>query len=571
MRYRLIFLSTLLTGSLQAQNVLTPMQNLDALEQMITPPEVQSLPSAPVLEHPVDPESYILGPGDVLEVVIDAQPEFSHQGMVSPEGLLLIPNVGTVELAGLTLSEAKTRIVERVRRRYPFDEIHITLTRVRSFRVTVSGAVENPGLVMVTAMDRVSDAIKEAGGFLKSEGQAEEPLPKLAVENSAEMETQPSTPVQSAAMPDETSAESPPTLPSKRNIRLFRRDGSPLKADLLKYQRNGDLSANPHLLDGDVIVVPVRSDKVGEVWIKGGVNSPDKFEFVPGDRLRNLIELAHGFSADADSSRIELVRFQENGRVTEKSILTVNSETMDMPLRADDRLFVRLKPHYHRKRNVEIEGEVFYPGMYAIGDGRIRLSDVVELAGGFTPAASLENAHVIRRAHEKNKDPELERLRGMRVMDMSEMEREYFKIKMREQEQRLVVDFRALYEEGDRSQDIHLLDNDLIVVPEKERTVKVEGFVAKPGLLPYVEGEDYSYYIREAGGYNFNARKSKVRIIKNRTGEWKRAKKDVLIEEGDTLFVPEKPERNWWEIGRDIISVTVQLVTIYIIVERYSN
>jgi polysaccharide export outer membrane protein len=343
--------------------------------------------------------------------------------------------------------------------------------------------------------------------------------------------------------------------------------------DLQKYQLTGDLKSNPTLLDGDVIVVPTEQQEVGRIRIEGSVKAPAEFEYVVGDRVRDILAMAHGFAIDADSSKIELVRFTKNSFNLSRQLLNLDftqpsqrEEVLNTLLQPDDRLFVRPKAMYHEKKDVEVTGRVKYPGFYALENDTTRLSQIIKLAGGFTPDASLVNSYVQRRSHSQIRDAEFERLQSMSVADMTEMERDYFKVKSRELVGSMGVNFIQLFEKGDSTQDAILMDNDLINIPAQELTVNVSGQVIKPGLFPYKEGGTLNYYIKEAGGYNWNARRSKVRIIKARTGEWMRPKGDTILDIGDTVFVPEKPERNYWVLVRDIITVVAQVATIYYIV-----
>jgi len=482
--------------------------------------------------------------------------------------MVFIPAVGSVVVADISLTNAKKRIEEKIRSKYVTDEIEVALAKLRSFRVTVSGAVYNPGLVEVNAMDRVSDAIKLTGGFVT-------PIAVQSQRKQTVIETpfRSETSVLTSEVKENVSLEI--KTASKRNITVKRKDGTILHADIMKYELTGDLDSNPTLLDGDVIIIPTEQEKVGRVWISGAVRTPDKFEFAPGDRLRDLLEMAHGFTIDADSSKIELVRFENGTNTIRKIILNLPSDNpaersrvLDFQLQPDDRVYVRFRPDFHEKQEVEIRGEVRYPGFYAIGNGPTRLSEVIEQAGGFTPNASLRNAYVVRQAAEDVRDPEFERLKEMNVADMTEMEREYFKVKSRERVGGMGVDFVALFQRGDKTQDVILRDDDLIVVPAKEMTVNVTGQVINPGLLPYEPNKPLKYYIKEAGGYNWNARKSKIRVIKGKTGEWMKPDDNTIIEVGDTIFVPEKPERDWWLLARDFITVAAQLATIYLVVER---
>ena len=542
------------------------------IQGMINQSQMAQPLSPPILDRAVDPDQYIVGPGDFFSIVLGGQPvEEEHQLMVSPEGFLFIPNIGEVEIAKLTLSEAKRRIGEIIKEKYIAVNAIIHLLQLRSFRVTVSGAVVNPGLVIVNALDRVSDAIQLAEGLVleDTEEMDQQEAVTVATEKQSKREQRQSIEFEEKKEEEE---EKPASL---RNIVVKRYDGTTIKADFLRFQLNGDPDANPYLIDGDVIIVPSKQKDAGQLWIHGAVKTPGKFEYVRGDKVGNILAMAHGFAADADSSMIELIRFEGATLKTVKTMYSLVTENpvqrqkvLDTALEPDDRIFVRSLPKYHFKANVEIEGEVHYPGIYAIEHGVTRLSEFVKIAGGFTDLASLKNAYIVRRAVEEVRDPELERLKQMEVADMTPMERDYYKVKLRERVGGMGVDFRALFEDSDMTQDVILKDNDLIVVPERELTVNITGQVINPGLFPYQSAHSLSYYIEEAGGYNWNARKSKVRIIKARTGEWMKHGRKTQIEVGDTIFVPERPEVDWWTLATEIITIAAQLATVYLVIER---
>jgi len=200
-----------------------------------------------------------------------------------------------------------------------------------------------------------------------------------------------------------------------------------------------------------------------------------------------------------------------------------------------------------------------------------KLSEIIARAGGFTSAASLQNSYLLRRTREDVLDLEYERLKKMTVAEMTEQERAYFKIKSRERAGSMGVDFVALFERKDTRQDVILRNRDLIAIPPQEKTVKITGQVINPGLFPYEPGRTIGYYIQRAGGYNWNVRKNKVRVIKGSTGEWMKPNRNTIIEVGDTIFVPEKAERDYWTLARDLITVTAQLATIYLVIERAAS
>jgi protein involved in polysaccharide export with SLBB domain len=558
--------SSMMAWSQEATELL---QRAELLKEMERRPTQKTLPSAHPLEEAVDPEMYVVGPGDVFSVTIWTAEEREYQANISPEGNLLVPSVGSIDVYDLTLNQAKEKISDAVAEKYASGDFTITLVALREFKVAVSGAVNNPGTVIVTATDRVSDAIAKAGGFVQ-EIAVSQLREQTTVETVSRQETiSKSSKVKTAAAL--TSKEA-----SRRNIKLRRRTGWVINVDLLSFMASGKKEANPYLLDGDVIFVPTREYEVGIVGIYGEVKVPGEYEFVPGDRVSDVVDIAHGLTIRADSAAAHIVRFDEDARTTYPVDLHLYKALQcdpefDLPLRPDDRIYIRAIPDYHVKAQVLLEGEVVYPGEYSIKEGVTRLSDVVSQAGGFTKDASLSAAYVVRRAVEDIIDPEFERLKLINVADMTDQEREYFKIKSREKVGAMAVDFERVFLEGDEKEDVLLLDRDHVYVPAKGRTVSISGQVVRPGLIPHVPGADFQYYINEAGGYCWNARKSRVRVIKARTGEWLKPGKDVEIEVGDTLFVPEKPERDYWQLFKDVMLVSAQIAAIFLVIQNASN
>ena len=195
------------------------------------------------------------------------------------------------------------------------------------------------------------------------------------------------------------------------------------------------------------------------------------------------------------------------------------------------------------------------------------LEEIVKECGGLTKQADLQRAKVVRWSALENEDPEFERLKKMSVADMSEMEYEYFKTRSREEAPAVVVDFKKLFNDNDKSQNIFLQDQDEIVIPVQLPTVNVTGNVNRPGLISWIPGKTTDYYVEKAGGYSWNARVSKMRLIRAQTGTWIKPKKDTPVEIGDTIFVPEKQELNLWQLWKDLMLIVSQVATVIIVVQ----
>jgi len=521
------------------------------------------LPESPEIEHPVDENVYIVGPGDVLSILVGGSEDLGDQIMISPEGTLVLPSTGAIPVAGKTLAEAKKTIIAAMRKTYSTHDIQISLFRVRTFRVTVSGAVHYPGLVSVNGQARISDAIFMAGGLIELPPPFPEPV------NPLELQRQLPDPQEVKLTKDEYE-ELKKNIASKRNIIVKRRDGSTLHADMLKFTVGGDLDTNPYLVDGDVIIVPTVQEEGATVSISGAIRTPGEFEFAKGDRVIDLLELGQGFTANADSSKIYVARFEDNTNNVREFALEFDwsdsayiEHILQTPLHPDDRIFVRSIPKYREKHTVEIQGEVTYPGDYALLKEPTYLSEVIEMAGGFTDEAALNAAYVVRRSYQDRKDNEFDRLQYIAVRDMSRKEKSYYRERGREIEGLISTDFVSLFEKGDKKYDVVLKDDDMIVVPKKDYSVYVMGHVKNPGLIPFEENKKASYYINKAGGYNVSAWRFKVRVKKAGTGEMLSAR-SAQVEMGDIIVVPERLESE--SIVRDVALITVQLATVVMLV-----
>ncbi len=526
-------LAGLLVGAaalVQAEPAEPEMSKLDSLRLIKAMETRAEVGREQALERNVDPQVYVVGPGDELILNLWGEIGESVPMKITPEGTVLIPFVGEVMVGQLTLAQAKERIIDRVSRHYRVKDVSVTLSGVRRFRVFVVGAVNVPGTYTATAVDRVSMLVDQAGGF----------LPEA----------------------------------SQRNIRVKRADSTMVAADLLRFTVVGDLDDNPFVRDGDVVAVPARLDSVG---IFGAVSVEGYYELKEGDRIGDLVELAGGPVKDASFENAELVRFLEDGKTSERIYVDFRKAFLErdpehnLILKSEDVFLVRHLPGWHPDHLVEIQGEVYYPGHYTIERDKTYLSEVIESAGGFKPDASLAEAKLVRTIYVDILDPEYERLRKMLVADMSEEEYEYFKIKSRQQRGLVVVDFEKLFLLNDKNQDVLLRRGDIIDIPAVRKTIDVSGQVNDPGSILFRPGKDVDYYIQQAGGYNWNARKGKVRVIKGSTGQWLKPGKVESLQPGDTIFVPEKPERDYWAFFKDFMRVSAEVATVVLVIQQVTK
>ncbi|MFQ5772374.1 MAG: polysaccharide biosynthesis/export family protein [bacterium] len=117
------------------------------------------------LEASIDPNTYIVGPGDQFLINIWSTLESNIRTAVTPEGKLIIPTIGTMNVDGKTLLAVQQLVRKAGEKKYLQSKIDANLVRLRNFRVHVTGQVIKPGPYTALAVYRVSDILEQAGGL----------------------------------------------------------------------------------------------------------------------------------------------------------------------------------------------------------------------------------------------------------------------------------------------------------------------------------------------------------------------------------------------------------------------
>jgi len=468
-------------------------------------------------EGSVDPQEYIVGPGDKLFVSISGMQDISLNLIINQEGYLFIPKVGGIDLKNCNLIEAKNKINAAINKYYKNVDVFVSLIQFRRIKVSLVGDVIKPSSYILPGNARLIDLIVNSTGLNKTS--------------------------------------------NYRDMKITGKDRASKSYDFLKYLRFGDRENNPLLHEGDVVLV----DKVDKtISITGEIKYPGNYEFVNGETVADFIKLAGGFLNKARTDTIEIVRFENNGR-TQKSLYYSYKELVDQNIKLDnqDMVIIRQRPEYYIDKFVQITGWVKYPGYYKIVENKTTLVDVINEAGGFLKEASLIDATLIRKLGTVEKDPEYDRLKDMQRKDMTDDEYDYFKAKSREVKGKVVVDFVSLFKNHDESENVILKNGDVINVPEAKNYIIMLGQVVNPGDIIYKKDLTVDDYIRIAGGFGWHAIKGEVRVIRANSGEWIDADKVDSLQPGDAIWVPEEtPAPKFWDIFTSSIQVLGALASI---------
>ncbi len=312
----------------------------------------------PMLNGPVDPD-YRLGPGDELTLILTGDVELAYTLTVTPEGYIVIPDVGQVLVAGLTLAGLEDRLNERLGRVYSgvnagTTSFDISTGRLRRHLVYLIGEVDIPGAYQVSGGATVFNALYLAGG------------------------------------PGENGSFR--TIQVRRDNRVIR------EVDLYRYLLAGDKGGDIRLEQGDIVFVPVTGRRV---TVSGNVRRPAIFELKEGEGLRDVIAFAGGVEAEAAVERIQIDRILPPGQrqpgrervLVDVPIAQVLGDA-NIPLADGDRIRVFSITNERRNR-LTITGDVHRPGDYEYRRGMTAI-DLVNAAQGLLPTAYTPLAHVVR-------------------------------------------------------------------------------------------------------------------------------------------------------------------------------
>src|SRR5215210_880364 len=318
----------------------------------------------PVQAGPVD-ENYRLGSGDVLVLILTGDVEESYTLNVTREGFVVIPQVGQVYVANLTMGQLEDQLYARLRRAYSgvrrgpnaTTKFQLSLAKLRNIQVFVIGDVVRPGAYQISAAGTVLTALYAAGG--------------------------------------------PSSNGSFRKIEVRRGEKLIENIDVYDYLLHGINESATRLQNGDVVFVPVHS---GFVQVAGEVTRPAVYEILPEETLRNVLDFAGGFAPAAYQTRVRIHRIlppESRGAASRaRVVVDVGPEQMAggtvpaVPMSAGDSVTVlaiadRLRGYVTVRGNVWVEGQVgFRPGM--------KLSDAIRMAGGPKPDVYLERVLVSR-------------------------------------------------------------------------------------------------------------------------------------------------------------------------------
>ena len=382
----------------------------------------------------------------------------------------------------------------------------------------------------------------------------------------------------------------------------------------------------------DVLTIVSKNDLINDQFIKisGEVSKPGIFPYSNDISLSDIIILSGGFNDKSFANRIEITRRISKNSLTEQNI----SEIITLDLSSDldsletiilepyDEVIIRKNPNFYAQRYVSIEGQVNYPGKYAISSFNERISNLLERSGGIKSFAYKKGATLIRKTEffkkdseeikqinslnnlkdKLNKDPKLltesESLLLKRIEnslktlgDQSNNEKDFLSYAKRErindivkrnslnedqisigQSEAIGINLDEIIQNPESKSNLLLQEGDLLIIPKKQETVRLRGMLLYPTTVRFKNNKSFKYFINSAGGFDVNAKRSGAYVV-YANGDVSRTKKFLFlniypkIEPGAEIIVPAQPIKSPIGVSQ-ILNYTTGLATLILAITQ---
>jgi len=409
------------------------------------------------LENIPTPTNYIIGPGDEIIITLYGETQIVQDVVVSKNGDINLPDVGVVDVNGLTLAELKSRLFDRLSEVYSSLKgsdsgaktfMTVSTGKLRSINVYVLGEVNVPGGYTLPAMSTAFTSLYFSGG------------PRL---NG--------------------------TL---RDVQILRGGNKIADIDFYEYLLKGDASQDIKLEEGDIIFIPPVGKRVA---LAGDVFRPAIYELKENEQLKDLIAGAGGLNSTAYFQNVHVERiipFSERKEYLNNILdITLNFNSVDelkgSTYVLNDGDVITISGINTRLQNrVTITGDVKKPGIYELTEG-MTIRDLIILADTLFPDAFLEKAVLIRTLPSEKKE-----ITAFNLMD-------------------------AL--SGNPSDNLKLVNRDEVQIYSENRffpskSVEIAGAVNSPGIFTRMENLTLSKLIILAGGLTENATTEQIEITR---------------------------------------------------------
>lgn len=235
--------------------------------------EYVSTTNTPVLDIPFQTD-YEISLNDEVELFLTGSKNLITSLKVDLSGNIFIPEIGSISVNGLKISDANKKVQELINNSYVGTKSHLSVKRASVKKISVIGAVNNPGTYLMNPFVSISEALKYVGGLSYNA--------------------------------------------SLRKIEIVNSEGNSSTYDLYRFLIFGDREVDANLKNGDTIVVHATTDFL---MLEGEVLRPMEYEYLPTDSVADLVQIGLGLGQMADKTKISINQFEGNNLVTKSVAL----------------------------------------------------------------------------------------------------------------------------------------------------------------------------------------------------------------------------------------------------------
>ena len=311
-----------------------------------------------LLENRIDPDKYVLGPGDRICISVITEQVQYFEVVISPTEDLIIPGIGIINVSRLTIGQVQQKIETYIKEKvFQNAKVSVGIKNLRSFKVQIIGAVRKPGFYKVTPVDRLDDLLSMAGGVHQ--------------------------------------------LAREFNITIKHKDNSEIKVNFLGFFRTGNLDNNPTLTEGDQVIIPYANIQEEGIVIRGSITGRGYDIIEKNETLESYLWRQANFNENAD---LESVLIERETKGKKEFIRVLPVDFSNVTLKAGDQIDIL------SERGISVGGFVQRPGQYNFIPG-YNSGDYISLAGGNTIQGDAKKAIVLHLdgKREKAKSASIER------------------------------------------------------------------------------------------------------------------------------------------------------------------
>jgi len=411
---------------------------------------------------------------------------------------------------------------------------------------------------------------------------------------------------------------------------IITRTNEDLSTTTISFNLRNELSKNDDqifLKQDDVVSISsindLREDRYLE--ISGEINNPGIYPYSQNIKLNDLIIIAGGLKNKATLRNIEVSRLKSSNnndfdKSSEIMYVNLNENNDSFELKPFDHIIVRKDPSIEALTYANIEGEVKYPGKYAISSRKERISDFIERAGGIKDYAYLKGGTLIRKTEFFDKKSEtdkqiddLEKLKNklvsssnlskaeeslllrvdeninkLKTQNSSNQDFSDYVKKERVNEilernlstekyttnmsESIGINLESILKNPGSKSDLLVQEGDIIVVPKKLETVRLRGELLYPTTVRHMPSRGLKYYINSSGGFDSKAKRNGTYVV-YANGDVARTKKFLFFnlypkaEPGCEVIVPRKSEKNPLAVSQ-ILNFTTGLAALLIAINQ---